>query len=105
MGRSSRPKPARLASKLLHIRKQLGLTQEQMLEHLHYKESPLYASQISDFEQGKREPPLLVLLEYARVANTFVDVLIDDILDLPGKLPASPKSEGIRRKKSSRKKS
>lgn len=101
MGRSSRPKPARLAAKLLLIRRQLGLTQEQMLKRLAYKKSPLYASQISDFEQGKREPPLLVLLEYARAANVFVDVLIDDELDLPGKLPTSPKSEGIRRKKHS----
>jgi hypothetical protein len=58
---------------------------------------------ISAFESEAREPSLLVLLEYARVANISVECLIDDGLDLPEKLPASPKSEGVRRKKSSRK--
>lgn len=86
MGRSRRPKPARLAAKLLYIRTQLGLTQEQMLERLNYKKSPLYASQISDFEQGKREPPLLVLLQYARVAGVPMEALVDDELDTPSEL-------------------
>lgn len=86
MGRSRRPKPARLAAKLLQIRTRLGLTQEQMLERLNYKKSPLYASQISDFEQGKREPPLLVLLQYARVAGIPMEMLVDDEIDVPAKL-------------------
>jgi hypothetical protein len=60
---------------------------------------------ISKFERGTLEPSLWVLLQYARAANVFVEVLIDNDLDLPEKLPASPKSEGIRRKKSSRKQS
>lgn len=98
MGRSVRPKPAQLASKLLQIRTQLGLTQEQMLERLDYRKSPLYASQISDFEQGKREPPLLVLLQYARVAGVYMEALIDDELDLPESLPGKPKYEGLRKR-------
>lgn len=93
MGRSSRPKPARLASKLLQIRTQLGLTQDQMLERLNYKKSPLYSSQISDFEQGKREPPLLVLLQYGRVAGVPIEVLADDDLDMPAHLPSQPDYE------------
>jgi hypothetical protein len=44
------------------------------------------------------------MLEYARMANVYLDVLADDELDLPENLPASPKSEGIKRKKSSRSK-
>jgi hypothetical protein len=60
---------------------------------------------ISAFELGTREPPLPVLLQYARVAGVWVDVLIDDELDMPKRLPASPKGEGIRRKNSSRSKS
>lgn len=87
MGRARRPKPARLASKLLQIRTQLSLTQEQMLERLNYRKSPLYASQISDFEQGKREPPLLVLLHYSRVAGVPMEVLVDDELNIPTHLP------------------
>jgi transcriptional regulator with XRE-family HTH domain len=90
MGRSRRPKPARLATKLLHIRTQLDLTQEQMLEQLNYKKSPLYASQISDFEQGKREPPLLVILQYARVAGFPMEALVDDEMDLPEQLHSKP---------------
>lgn len=97
MGRSSRPKPKRLASKLRQIRLRLGLTQERMLERLDYKESPLYSSQISDFEQGKREPPLLVLLRYAYTANVLVEVLIDDTLDLPEDLPSPKRHEGLKR--------
>jgi hypothetical protein len=41
------------------------------------------------------------MLEYARIANVYLDVLADDELDLPEKLPASPKSEGVKRKKTS----
>lgn len=98
MGRSSRPKPKRLASKLLYVRSQLGLTQEQMLERLDYKKSPLYVSQISEFEQGKREPPLLVLLQYARVAGVPMEALVDDDLDLPEPLEAQPGYERVLRR-------
>jgi len=87
MGRAARPKPQRLAVKLLKIRTTLGVSQEEMLKRLNYKKSPLYASQISDFEQGKREPPLLVLLQYARLVGISTDVLIDDDLELPVKIP------------------
>jgi transcriptional regulator with XRE-family HTH domain len=96
MGTSRRPQPRRLPEKLRVIRAALGLSQEQMVRTLAYDESPLYAPQISQFEQGKREPPLGVLLAYARVAGLYVEVLIDDILELPETLPANPKSEGVR---------
>jgi hypothetical protein len=42
----------------------------------------------------------MVLLEYARLANVYLDALADDDLDLPEQFPASTKSEGIRRKRS-----
>jgi hypothetical protein len=38
---------------------------------------------ISTFERGTREPPSPVLLRYARLIKSSVDVLIDDELDLP----------------------
>jgi hypothetical protein len=50
----------------------------------------LYQSNISGYEIGEREPPLPVLLQYARVAGVCVDVLIDDKLELPDKLPSLP---------------
>jgi hypothetical protein len=48
-------------------------------------------NRISDYELGKREPPLPILLRYGRIAGVCVDVLIDDDLDLPAKLPAKAK--------------
>lgn len=49
----------------------------------------------SHYELGRREPTLPIILEYARAANVFVDVLIDDSLELPERLPSRKKSEGI----------
>ena len=90
MGRGPREKPERLAEKLLAIRQTLGLSQTEMLKRLGAEERMAY-HRISEFESGKGEPSLIVLLEYARVAGVCVDVLIDDALDLPAKLPARPK--------------
>ena len=36
------------------------------------------------YELGTRQPDLLVLLRYARLAGVSTDVLIDDKLKLPG---------------------
>ncbi|HWS86325.1 MAG TPA: hypothetical protein VN282_05150 [Pyrinomonadaceae bacterium] len=55
---------------------------------------------MSAYEVGTSEPPLPVLLEYARIANVWVDVLIDDKLDLPATLPAAKKHEGVKRRQS-----
>ncbi len=98
MKNASRTKLKRLSTKLLQIRLELGLSQNGMLERLGFSEE-LFRSNISQYELGAREPPLPILLEYARVAGVWIDVLVDDNLDLPNKLPASPKSEGIKRKK------
>lgn len=78
-----RPMPKKLAKKLALIRLRLGLSQTQLVEALKYKASPLYASQISNFEQGKREPPLMVLLAYARLAGVSMECLVDDKMKLP----------------------
>lgn len=89
MGRGAREKPARLAEKLLAIRTALGLSQTEMLKRLGAEERMAYY-RISEFESGKGEPSLPILLQYARVAGVCVDVLIDDELDLPDRLPAKP---------------
>lgn len=86
MGRSHRPRPARLGEKLRQIRGSLDLTLEQVIERLDYKDSPIYPTNISGMERGEREPPLLLLLAYARLAGVSTDVLIDDALDLPKNL-------------------
>jgi transcriptional regulator with XRE-family HTH domain len=98
---SARPRPAHLAEKLLQIRNALGLSQTQMFNRLDVEHLIDY-TKISTYELGKREPPLAILLEYARAANVYVEALIDDELDLPDKLPSSTKSEGIRRRSKKR---
>jgi transcriptional regulator with XRE-family HTH domain len=100
MGRDTPAKPKRLAKKLLQIRKSLKLSQNEMLRRLGCPEKLLQTS-ISGYERGVREPSLLVLLEYARVAGVYLDVLVDDELDLPDKLPANRKSEGVKIKRRS----
>jgi len=90
MGRRGRIRQERLAAKLLQIRNALGLSQTEMLHRLGVADLIVY-NQISRYESGSHEPPLIVLLRYARVAGVYVDVLIDDDLDLPAKLPSKPK--------------
>lgn len=99
MGKGARRTPARLAEKLRRVRLDLGLSQTEMLKRLGAEDMITY-HRISDYELGKNEPPLIVVLEYARLANVWVDVLIDDKLDLPAKLPAAKKHEGVRRRRS-----
>jgi transcriptional regulator with XRE-family HTH domain len=91
MGRAPRPQPRRLAAKLCAIRTRLDLTQAQLIKRLPYRYSTLYPSAISEYEAGKREPPALVLLAYARLAGVSVETLIDDALDLPPGLPTRSK--------------
>jgi transcriptional regulator with XRE-family HTH domain len=98
MGQSSRPVPARLAEKLLLVRAGLRLSQNEMIHHLGLGDE-LTQARVSAYERGAREPPLHVLLRYARAANVSVEALIDDKLDLPKKLPASPRSEGIKKRR------
>jgi transcriptional regulator with XRE-family HTH domain len=88
MGQSRRPQPVLLASKLRQIRALLGLSQEQMAEHLKNVKSPPQPGHISEFEREKREPSLLVLVGYARLSGVSVDVLVDDEIELPNKLPS-----------------
>ena len=73
--------PKQLASKLTLIRKFLGLSQNEMLKKLGFQDR-LFRSNISQYERGDREPPLLVLLQYAKIVDLSVDVLVDDKLDI-----------------------
>jgi transcriptional regulator with XRE-family HTH domain len=91
----ARPKPARLAEKLLQIRNAIGLSQTEMLRRLGVEDMIAY-HRISEYELGKREPLLMVLLQYARAAGVHVEDLIDDELDLPDKLPGTVRHKGIK---------
>jgi len=86
----ARIRPKRLAEKLRHIRLALGLSQSELLRRLGYEDVISYF-RISNYELGTGEPPLPVLLAYAKLAGVSTDVLIDDGADLPDKLPAKSK--------------
>jgi transcriptional regulator with XRE-family HTH domain len=80
MGRSRRNKPVKLSYKLLTIRKRLSMSQTEMARALELK---VHYSAVSNFELGTREPDLLVVLRYARLAGIPMETLVDDQLNLP----------------------
>ena len=91
-----RPRPLRLAEKLLQIRNGLGLSQTHMLERLGLGDTMHYG-RISEYEQDKREPSLITLLAYARAASVHLEDIVDDDFDLPRKLPGNVNYRGIRK--------
>lgn len=86
----ARPRPRRLAEKLLQVRQALGLSQTALVKELRVAEEIPY-NRISDYELNKNEPTLMVLLEYARLAGVNMEVFADDRLDLPARLPGTVK--------------
>ena len=97
MGKKARRKPERLAEKLVQIRTALGLSQSEMLKRLEVEDQIDYTA-ISKYELGRNEPSLIILLQYARAAGVSTDVLIDDELNLPARLPSAKRHEGVRRR-------
>ena len=79
MGQKARSRPERLAARLLAIRRVLGVNQTEMAKLL---ESDTLKQRLSEYESGRREPNLLLILKYARLAKVSVENLIDDNLDL-----------------------
>lgn len=90
MGRAARLRSERLAEKLREIRMALGLSQNELIGRLGL-EDVIYQSNVSGYESGEREPPLPILLSYGQIAGVCLDVLVNDDLDLPAKLPSKPK--------------
>ena len=80
MGRSRRNKPLLLSRKLLAIRKRLNMSQTEMARALALT---VHYSAVSNFELGTREPDLLVVLRYARLAGVPMEAIVDDNLNLP----------------------
>ena len=80
MGKRPRTKPQHLPRKLLAVRLYLGLSQSEMNARLGFQVS---TARISEYEHGVREPPLNLLLAYARAARVNVELLIDDRKELP----------------------
>jgi transcriptional regulator with XRE-family HTH domain len=76
MGTTKRDYPRKLARKLRQVRVRAGLSQGEMAKKLDVTDR----ARISQFESGKRQPSLLVLLRYSRLAGVSVETLIDDKL-------------------------
>src|SRR6185369_3276018 len=89
MGIRPRVRPDRLGSKLQQIRTALGLSQSELTTRLKLPEE-FKRNIISNFENDEREPPLFILLAYAREAGICLEVIVDDSMDLPVKLPVRP---------------
>jgi transcriptional regulator with XRE-family HTH domain len=92
MGRAQKTRVEGLPKKLLEIREKLNLKQAELIKKLGL-ENEIYQGNISEYESGKRQPPLPVLLKYAQLAGICLDVLVDDNLALPEKLPSKPKHQ------------
>jgi transcriptional regulator with XRE-family HTH domain len=85
---SARPRPRRLAEKLLQIRQSLALSQSDLVKQMGVAQMIHYTN-ISKYELDKNEPPLMVLLAYAKVAQVHLEEIVDDDIDLPHKLPGT----------------
>ena len=77
----SRPRPKHLAKKLLHIRRSLGVSQGELIRQLGV-EALIDHTTISKYELNKNEPPLAILLAYARLVGIPVEQIIDDEIEL-----------------------
>lgn len=79
---NKRAMPKKLGKKMKQIREGLGMSQREIVKALNYKDTPLRASQISQYETGQREPTMMLVLAYARLANVPMECLVDDKMKL-----------------------
>src|SRR5215217_7026447 len=79
-------RPKHLAAKLLAIRQKTGASQSHLAKLLKFNKG---AARICEYENGVREPSLLTLLRYSKLAKVSINVLVDDGLEL------FPKSDGF----------
>lgn len=79
MGQRKRAKPKFLPAKLLAIRQKLGVSQSQLAKLLNFDKG---VARISEYENGIREPDLIVLLNYAKLARISLDILANDSREL-----------------------
>ena len=77
----SRPRPKHLGEKLLQIRRSLGISQGELVRQL-CVQALIEHTTISKYELDKNEPPLAILLAYARRAGIPVEQIIDDEIEL-----------------------
>jgi len=81
----------------LQIRRSLDLSQPEIVKRLGVQDQ-IHYNNISKYELGKNEPPLIILLAYARLAQVHLEEIVDDDIDLPNKLPGKFDYQAARRK-------
>ena len=88
-----RPRQQHLARKLLQIRHALGLSQVQLIKFMEVDDQIVY-NRISEYESGRRDPSLSMLLAYARAAGVHLEDIVNDYVELPDALPGKVKHPG-----------
>ena len=77
----SRPRPKHLAKKLLQIRRSLRMSQGEMVRQLGVQ-NLIHYTNISKYELDKNEPPLAIVLAYARLVGIPFEQITDDEIEL-----------------------
>ena len=72
-------RPKRLGAKLRAVRQHLGVSQTGMMRLLNIN---CCYTRISEFERGKRQPNILTILAYAKLADICMSDLVDDEAEL-----------------------
>jgi len=82
-----RRRPKLLPAKLLAIREFLNVGKADMASELQYeilshsrREYQIEAARVLEYEQGKREPNLFVLIAYVRLGHIHMESVVDDDL-------------------------
>jgi transcriptional regulator with XRE-family HTH domain len=79
MSERQRIRPQRIAPKLKKIRQHLGVSQTNLMPLINFNG---HYGRISEYERGKRQPTILVLLAYARAAKVPLEEIVDDEMEL-----------------------
>ena len=81
----SRNRPQLLPEKLLAIRDFLNVAQPDMASKLQFEilshsrqQYRITSARISEYENGKREPNLLVMIAYVRLGQVHMESVVDD---------------------------
>jgi transcriptional regulator with XRE-family HTH domain len=82
-----RPRQEHLGRKLLQIREAFGISQQNMPARLGIH--GMHPGRISEYERNEREPALLTLLAYADLAGVHLEDIVNDLVELPDKLPGN----------------
>ena len=82
-----RPKQRNIGKKLLQIRERLDISQQAMPVRL--GQPHMHPGRISEYERNEREPSLFTLLGYAKLAGVHLEVIVNDNVELPDKIPGN----------------